>query len=276
MSENSPITTVIEAKKGWALIDFAEIVRYGDLLYFLVWRDVKVRYKQTVIGVAWAVIQPLVSMVVISVIFGRWVKMPSEGYPYPIFVYSALLPWTFFANAISACGNSVVGSANLITKVYFPRLIVPMASVGAGIVDFVISLGVMFLLMVYYRVHWHPGLLMLPFLFLAVLFTALGIGTFLSAIIVAYRDFRYVIPFMVQLWMYVTPVVYSPNLFPEKWRWTFNLNPMAGLIEGFRSVFLGEPFDWGAFSLSFGISVVLFVMGLSYFKQVEHDFADII
>ena len=268
--------TVIQAKKGWTLIDFGEIVSYGDLLYFLILRDIKVRYKQTVIGVAWAVIQPLMTVLVISVIFGRWVKMPSEGYPYPLFVFSALLPWTFFANAINSCGNSVVGSANLITKVYFPRLIVPMASVGAGIVDFMISLIVMFFLMVYYGLQWHMSLLMLPFLFLAVLFTALGIGTFLSALIVAYRDFRYVVPFVLQLWMYVTPVVYSEDLFPEKWRWTFNLNPMVGLIDGFRSALLGQPFNVGDFLLSFGISVIFFFIGVIYFKQVERSFADII
>lgn len=275
MKENTG-STVIELKKGWAFVDLKEIMRYSDLLYFLVWRDIKVRYKQTTIGVAWAVIQPFMTMVVISVIFGRWVKMPSDGYPYPIFLYSALLPWTFFANAINSCGNSVVSSSNLITKVYFPRLIIPMASVGAGIVDFMISLGVMALLMLYYGVQWHASLFMLPFLFLAVLFTALGVGTFLSALIVAYRDFRQVIAFMMQLWMYVTPVVYSPSLFPERWRWVLNLNPMAGLIEGFRSAILGQPFDLTGFLLSFSVSILLFFVGVSYFKQVERDFADII
>lgn len=268
--------TVIEPKRGWDILDFAEILRYGDLIYFLVWRDIKVRYKQTVLGVAWAVIQPFMSMVVFSIIFGHWVKIPSEGHPYPIFVYAALLPWTFFANAITTCGNSVIGSPNLITKVYFPRLIVPIASIGAGIVDFLLSLGVMLLLMVYYGMTWHMSMLAVPFLFMAVLFTALGIGTFLSALTVAYRDFRYVIPFMVQLWMYATPVVYSQTLFPEKWRWTLNLNPMAGLIEGFRSVFLGQPFDKGGFLISFVVSILLFLIGLSYFKQVERNFSDII
>ena len=207
-------TTVIEAKRGWVVLDLAEILRYRDLIYFLVWRDIKVRYKQTVLGVAWAVIQPFMTMVVFSIIFGHWVKMPSEGYPYPLFVYSALLPWTFFANAITTSGGSVVGSSNLITKVYFPRLIIPMASIGAGIVDFLISFAVMLGMMVYYQVSWHASLVAVPFLFLAVMFTALGVGTFLSALIVAYRDFRYLIPFMMQLWMYLTPVIYSPTLFP--------------------------------------------------------------
>ncbi len=275
MSENTEIT-VIESKKGWAILDFAEILRYRDLIYFLVWRDIKVRYKQTVLGIAWAAIQPFMSMVVISIIFGHWVKMPSEGYPYPIFVYSALLPWTFFANAITTSGNSVVGSSTLITKVYFPRLIVPVASIGAGIVDFLIALVVMFGMMMYYQVTWHMSLVAVPFLFLAVTFTALGVGTFLSALTVAYRDFRYVIPFMMQLWMYVTPVIYSPTLFPEKWRWVFNLNPMAGLIEGFRSAFLGQVFDKTGFLISFAVSILIFIAGVSYFKQVERSFADLI
>jgi len=275
MSEKTELT-IIQPKKGWVSLDVREILRYRDLLYFLVWRDIKVRYKQTAIGVAWAVVQPFMSMVVLSVIFGRWVKMPSEGYPYPIFIFAGLLPWTFFANAIGACANSVVGSSSLLTKVYFPRLVIPMASVGAGIIDFLISLVVMFLLMFHYGVQWHMGLLALPFLFLAVLFTALGIGTFFSALIVAYRDFRYVIPFVLQLWMFVTPVIYSPELFPEKWRWTFNLNPMAGLIDGFRSSFLGQSFHPGAFMMSFSVSVALFFIGVGYFRQVEKDFADII
>src|SRR3989338_4813984 len=191
-------TTVIEAKRGWVVLDLAEILRYRDLVYFLVWRDIKVRYKQTVLGVAWAVIQPFMTMVVFSIIFGHWVKMPSEGYPYPLFVYSALLPWTFFANAITTSGGSVVGSSNLITKVYFPRLIIPMASIGAGIVDFLISFAVMLGMMVYYQVSWHASLVAVPFLFLAVMFTALGVGTFLSALIVSYCDFGDLFPFIIQ------------------------------------------------------------------------------
>ena len=269
-------TTVIEAKRGWVVLDLAEILRYRDLIYFLVWRDIKVRYKQTVLGVAWAVIQPFMTMVVFSIIFGHWVKMPSEGYPYPLFVYSALLPWTFFANAITTSGGSVVGSSNLITKVYFPRLIIPMASIGAGIVDFLISFAVMLGMMVYYQVSWHASLVAVPFLFLAVMFTALGVGTFLSALIVAYRDFRYLIPFMMQLWMYLTPVIYSPTLFPEKWRWIFNLNPMVGLIGGFRSAFLGQAFDKTGFLMSFAVSILIFFAGVCYFKQVERGFADVI
>ena len=253
-----------------------ELWTYRDRLWVLTLRDIKVRYKQTVLGCAWAVIQPFMSMVVFSIIFGHWAKIPSDGFPYPIFVYAALLPWTFFANAISTSANSVVGSANLITKVYFPRLIIPLTSIGAGVVDFAISFCVMLVLMVYYGTGWHVGLLAIPFLFLAVILTALGVGTILSALNVSYRDFRYVIPFMMQIWMYATPVVYSPSLVPEKWRWVSYLNPIAGLIEGFRSAFLGKSFDIMALSISFAVALLLFFMGIGYFEQVERKFADVI
>lgn len=276
MSVDNDYQVIIQPSKGWRMLDVKELWAYRDLLWVLTLRDIKVRYKQTVLGCAWAVIQPFMSMVVFSIIFGHWAKMPSDGYPYPIFVYAALLPWTFFSNAITTSSNSVVGSANLITKVYFPRLIVPLSSIGAGIVDFIISFCVMLLLVMYYGAGWHLGLLVIPLLFLAIIFTALGIGTLLSALNVSYRDFRYVVPFMMQIWMYATPVVYSPTLVPEKWRWALYLNPMAGFIEGFRCAFLGKAFDMMAISISFAVALLLFFMGISYFEQVERTFADVI
>jgi len=268
--------TVIEPTKGWRNLDLKELWAYRELLWVLTLRDIKVRYKQTVLGVVWALIQPVMLMVVFSIFFGRLAKIPSDGYPYPIFVYAALLPWVFFANAISSSASSVVGSANLISKVYFPRLIIPLASIGAGLIDFAIATLVLLLLMIFYGVGWSVNLLAAPVLVVAVLFTALGIGTFLSALNVAYRDFRYVIPFLIQLWMFATPVVYPASLVPEKWQWILYLNPMAGLIEGFRSAFLGRPFDFEALGISFTVAVIVFLVGVAYFEKVERRFADII
>jgi lipopolysaccharide transport system permease protein len=268
--------TVIEPAQGWRTLDLRELWAYRELLWVLTARDVKVRYKQTVLGVAWAVIQPVMSMVVFSIFFGHLARMPSDGYPYPIYVYAALLPWTFFANAISTSASSVVGSANLVSKVYFPRLIIPLSSVGAGLVDLAVSTAVLLLLMAYYGVGWSLHLLAAPVLVLAVVFVALGVGTLLSALNVAYRDFRYVIPFMVQLWMYATPVVYPASLVPEKWRWALYLNPMAGLIDGFRSTFLHRPFDPWALTISSTVALAIFLAGVAYFEKVERRFADII
>ncbi len=268
--------TVIEPTKGWRNLDLKELWAYRELLWVLTLRDIKVRYKQTVLGVVWAVIQPVMLMVVFSIFFGRLSKIPSDGYPYPIFVYAALLPWVFFANAISSSASSVVGSANLISKVYFPRLIIPLASIGAGLIDFAIATLVLLLLMIFYGVGWSVNLLAAPVLVVAVLFTALGIGTFLSALNVAYRDFRYVIPFLIQFWMFATPVVYAASLVPDKWQWLLYLNPMAGLIEGFRSAFLDRPFDFEALGISFTVAVIVFLVGVAYFEKVERRFADII
>lgn len=269
-------TTVIEPTSGWRMLDLKELWAYRELLWVLTQRDIKVRYKQTVLGATWAVIQPVFSMVVFTVIFGNLVKVPSEGYPYAIFVYAALLPWTFFANAVGTSGGSLLGSAHLISKVYFPRLIIPLASVGGGLVDFAISFGVMLALMLYFGVGWSINLLAIPFLTVAVIFTALGIGTFLSALTVAYRDFRYVVAFLMQIWMYATPVVYPASVVPEAWRWALFLNPMAGLIEAFRSAFLAKPFDTTGLAISFSVALALFLIGVAYFEKVERRFADII
>ena len=268
--------TVIEPSRGWRTLDLKELWAYRELLWVLTMRDIKVRYKQTVLGVAWAVIQPLLTMILFSFVFGRLAKMPSDGLPYPIFVYAGLLPWTFFGNSISQSGQSLVGSSQLVSKVFFPRLIIPLSSVGAGLVDFAVSAVILLLLMIYFSIGWSLNLLAVPFLILAVIFTALGVGTFLSALTVSYRDFRYVIPFMVQFWMFATPVVYPASLFPEKWQWVLYLNPMAGLIEGFRSAFLGRPFDLVGIGISFTIAVVFFIVGVLYFEKVERRFADII
>jgi len=268
--------TVIEPQKGWRTLDLKELWAYRELLYVLAQRDIKVRYKQTVLGVAWAVIQPLTTMLLFSLVFGRLAKMPSDGFPYPIFVYAALLPWTFFANAISTSSNSLVGQQHLISKVYFPRLIIPLSSIGTGLIDFAISAVIMLLLMIYYGVGWSMHLLMVPVLVLAVIFVALGVGTLLSALTVSYRDFRFVIPFMVQFWMFATPVVYPASLFPEQWRWLLFLNPMAGLIEGFRSAFLGRSFDWFGIGISLAVGIIVFLLGIFYFERMERRFADII
>jgi homopolymeric O-antigen transport system permease protein len=267
---------VIEPIKGWRSLDLKELWAYRELLLVLTVRDIKVRYKQTVLGFLWAIIQPVMLTIVFSIFFGRLAQLPSDGIPYPIFVYAALLPWTFFANAIGASGNSLIASAHLVSKVYFPRLIIPLSSVGAGLVDFTISTGVFLILMAWYGVGWSLNLLAAPLLVVGAVFVALGVGTFLSALTVTYRDFRYIIPFMIQFWMFATPVVYPASLIPETYRWLLYLNPMAGLIEGFRSAFLGRPFDIPALALSLSGALVLFLVGIAYFEKVERRFADII
>jgi homopolymeric O-antigen transport system permease protein len=268
--------TIIEPQSGWRLLDWKELWAYRELLYVLTVRDIKVRYKQTVLGFAWAIIQPVMMMVVFSIFFGGLAKIPSDGHPYPIFVYTALLPWTFFANAITNSANSLVGSANLVSKVYFPRLIIPLSSVGSGLVDFAIAAAILLLLMIYYGVSWTLNLLVVPILVAGVVLTALGVGTCLAALNVAYRDFRYVIPFLVQFWMFITPVVYPASLVPREWQWALYINPMAGVIEGFRSAFLGRPFDVPGMLISLAIAAMLFAAGISYFEKVERRFADII
>ncbi len=268
--------TLIEPLQGWRMLDWRELWAYRELLWVLTARDIKVRYKQTVLGAAWAVLRPLLTMLIFSVVFGRLAKMPSDGVPYPVFVYAALLPWTFFAAAISTSGQSLVGSTHLVSKVYFPRLIIPLSSIGAGLVDLAISTVILLLLMLWYGVGWTPHLLAAPLLLVAVVFTALGVGTLLSALTVAYRDFTHITPFMVQIWMYVTPVVFPISLVPEKWRWALYLNPMTGLVEGFRAAFLGRPFDLPGIGLSCAMAVIIFLLGVAYFEKVERRFADII
>lgn len=268
--------TVIEPPKGWHMLDWRELWAYRELLWVLTARDVKVRYKQTVLGAAWAIIRPVTAMVIFSVVFGQLAKMPSDGYPYPVFVYAALLPWTFFSTAISTSAQSLVGSAHLVSKVYFPRLIIPLASAGSGLIDLLVSTGILLLMMLWYGVGWSWNLLAAPVLLAAVVFAALGVGTMLSALTVAYRDFIHITPFLVQIWMYVTPVIFPVSLVPPRWQWLLYLNPMTGLVEGFRAAFLGKPLDLPGLGVSLGISIVLFIAGVAYFERVERRFADII
>jgi len=268
--------TVIEPARGWRMLDWRELWAYRELLWVLTTRDIKVRYKQTVLGAGWAILRPFITMVIFSVVFGQLARMPSDGLPYPVFVYAALLPWTFFSTAIATSGQSLVGSAHLVSKVYFPRLIIPLSSVGAGLVDLLISTGVLLLMMLYYGVGWSWNLLAAPLLLLFVIFTALGVGTLLSALTVAYRDFTHLTPFMVQIWMFITPVIFPVSLVPDRWQWVLYLNPMTGLVEGFRSAFLGRPFDLAGLGISFAIAIAVFLVGVAYFEKVERRFADII
>ena len=268
--------TEITPPRGWRMLDWRELWAYRELLSVLTMRDIKVRYKQTVLGAGWAIIRPFLTMVIFSVVFGQLAKMPSDGYPYPVFVYAALLPWTFFAAAISTSGQSLIGSSGLVSKVYFPRLIIPLSSVGAGLIDLLISTGILLLLMLWYGVGWTWNLLAVPLLLAAVVFAALGVGTLLSALTVSYRDFTHLTPFLVQIWMYVTPVIFPVTLVPERWQWLLYLNPMTGLVEGFRSAFLGKPFDLAGLGISCAIIIAVLFAGVMYFEKVERRFADII
>lgn len=268
--------TVIEPARGWQAIELRDLWRYRELLYFLTWRDVKVRYKQTLLGAAWAVLQPLLTMVVFSVIFGQLAKLPSDGIPYPIFTYTALLPWQLFAFALSNSSNSLVGGQNLVSKVYFPRLVIPVASVLPALVDFAISFVVLLGMMVYYQVPLTARVLALPLFLLLALGSALGVGLWLSALNVEYRDVRYVVPFLTLFWQYATPVAYSSSLIPAQWRLIYGLNPMTGVVEGFRWALLGKGDVGGLLWVSIIIIMVLLVTGLAYFKRMEATFADVI
>jgi homopolymeric O-antigen transport system permease protein len=270
-----PIIT-IEPATRWGRLGLRELWTHRELLKVLTERDIKVRYKQTVLGFAWAILQPFMMMVVFSIFFGHFAKMPSDGLPYPIFAYAGLLPWTFFSTAVANSSQSLVNSSNLISKVYFPRLIVPFAVVCAGLVDFVIAGSFLILMMFYYGIGWSWQLVLAPFFTVCVLLTALGVGTFLSSLTVAYRDFRFVVPFLIQFWMFATPIAFPLSIVPEQWQWLLLLNPMTGVIGGFRSCFLGQPVDWPTVLTAFAGSLVLFVLGVLYFKSVERRFADIV
>jgi lipopolysaccharide transport system permease protein len=269
--------TVIEPEKGWGPLDLREIWNYRELLYFLTKRDIQVRYKQTVLGGLWAIIQPFFTMVVFTIFFGRLAKIPSDGIPYPIFVYAGLLPWTYFSNAVSSSGNSLVENANLITKVYFPRLIIPASASLAGLLDFFIALFFLGAMMIYY--HFVPGfgILLFPFLIGVTFLCAVGVGLWLAALNVEYRDIRYVIPFLLQLWMFVSPVIYPVSIVSEKYRWLLALNPMGGLIKAYRASLLAHmPIDWFLLGVSTCIILMLFISGLYYFRRMEKTFADVI
>ena len=267
----------IRPKKGWQLIDFNELRQYRDLFYFLVVRDIKVKYKQTVLGGLWAVIQPFFSMVVFTLFFGKLAKMPSDGIPYPVFNFTAMVAWTYFSNAISDAGNSLIGSTNLLSKVYFPRLIIPSSPVLAGLLDFAIAFVILLGMMIYYKIYPTLLILMTPLLVLLMILTASGVGMFLAALNAQYRDIRYTIPFLIQIWMFASPIVYPASIIPGEYRFLYALNPMVGVIEGFRSALLGTTaFPLGMILISSAVSLVLFLIGIMYFKQTERYFADII
>jgi lipopolysaccharide transport system permease protein len=284
MSPVSQATTVaplppllrITPPSRWWVIPVAELWQARELVYFFVWRDVKVRYKQTAIGAAWAVLQPLLAMLVFTLFFGKLAHIPSEGLPYQVFVYAGLLPWMYFAASLQNATNTIVENQRIITKVYFPRLVLPLSAVLSGLVDFAISFSIFAIMMVYYHIRPTIQILWLPsFLLLAVL-TAFGVGLWLSALNAIYRDVRYVLPFLVQLWLFASPVIYPPSLMSEKWRWLFGLNPMAGVIEGFRWSLAGRGDPPGRLILvSSGIVVVILLTGLAYFQKMETVMADV-
>jgi lipopolysaccharide transport system permease protein len=265
----------IQPSYGWVSLQLTELWRYRELAYFLVWRDIKVRYKQTVLGAAWAIIQPVFTMLVFAVFFGHLARMPSDGVPYPIFAFAALVPWTFFANALMQASNSLVGSANLIKKVYFPRLVVPLASVLSGIVDFALAFAVLVVMMAGYGMTPSLRLLWIPVFVLLTMATALGVALWLSALNVEYRDVRYVVPFLTQFWLFATPVAYPSSLLSEPWRTIYGLNPMVGVVEGFRWALLNVGNAPGAMlGASSVASAVLVVSGAYYFRRLERTFAD--
>ena len=268
---------VIKPKKGWQLIDFKELREYRDLFYFLVAREIKVRYKQTVLGGLWAIIQPFFMMIIFTLFFGNLAKVPSDGIPYPIFSYSALVAWAYFATAISYSGNSLIQNTALISKVYFPRLIVPLAPVLAFLLDFSIAFVILIGMMLYYQIYPTIMVLFLPLLVILMMFTASGVGMFLAVLNTKYRDIRFAIPFLVQFCMFASPVVYPVSMLPEKYHLIYAINPMVGVIEGFRSALLGTTaFPTQLLLVSTLVSIILFIAGAFYFKQMERYFADVI
>lgn len=269
---------VIRPKSGWVAIDFKELWRYRELFWFLAWRDILVRYKQTVIGIAWALIRPVATMIVFTIIFGKLAKFPSDGIPYPLLSFTALLPWQFFSNALTESSNSVVANSNMISKIYFPRLIIPASAVISGLVDLLLCSGILLVLMLWYGVVPSSNILLLPLFFFLALFCALGIGLWFSALNVEYRDVRHVVPFLVQFGLYVSPVGFSSSIIPEKWRLLYSLNPMVSVIDGFRWALLDGKmplFMPGLLLSSFMILAVL-ISGAYYFRKMESTFADII
>ena len=273
---DQPVLRIVPPR-GWLDLDFRELWAARELLYFFVWRDIKIRYKQTAIGAAWAVIQPFMTMVVFSLFFGRLAKMDSHGLPYPIFYYSALLPWMYFAGALHNATNVVVEQQRVITKVYFPRLVLPLSAVVSGLLDFAIAFAVFLGMMAYYRIMPGPALFLFPLFLLLAVLTALGVGLWLSALNAIYRDVRYVIPFLVQFWLFVSPVAYPSSLVPERWRWLYGLNPMAGVIEGFRWALTGHGQPPSVLLAASAAMVLLLVAGgVAYFQKMEGTIADVV
>jgi len=276
-ANSDPPVVYIRPSRGWVTIKVREIWAYRELLYFLIWRDVKVRYKQTVLGTAWAIIQPFFTMLVFSLFFGKLAKVPSDGLPYPLFAYAALVPWTFFANGLTQSSNSLVGSANLITKVYFPRLVIPLSSILSSTIDFVLAFLVLLGMMIYYGIAPTSQFVWLPLFFLLSMVTALGVGMWLSAMNVQFRDVRYAVPFLTQLWMFSTPVAYPSSLLSEPWRTIYSLNPMVGVVEGFRWALLRTTTAAGPMvAISSLVSLIVLVGGAFYFRRMERGFADVV
>lgn len=272
---DKPVVT-IETRKSWVPLNLRDLWAYRELLYFLMWRDVKVRYKQTVLGAAWAVIQPLTTMVIFTYFFGKLARVPTDGVPYPVFCYTALLLWTFFSNGVTSAANSLIGNSNLITKVYFPRLIIPAAAVGAGLLDFAIASGLLAALLVYYGfpVTWEY-LMILPLIVLTTLFS-LGVGIWFSALNVRFRDVRYALPFLIQVWFFVSPIIYPSSLVPDEWRWVLNLNPLTGLIEFFRAALFGRELPWVALAYAAGLTMIVLAYASYTFRRMERSFAEFI
>lgn len=271
---------VIEPRRAWVPLKLGDLWQYRELLYFLTWRDLKVRYKQTALGAAWAVMQPLFTMLLFTLFFGKFAKLPSDNLPYPLFAYAGLLPWTFFSNALTSASNSLVGSSNLITKVYFPRLLMPGAAVLAGLADFACAFVILALLMLWYQVPVGLNLLLLPVLVVLTAALALGVGLWLAAWHVKYRDVRYLIPFLIQFWMFATPIIYPASMVPEQYRLLFALNPLTGIIEGYRIALLGElngaRFDWAALGISTLITLAALIYAAYDFRRLESHFADLV
>ncbi len=266
----------IRAGKRWIPIDLRSLWAYRELLYFLTLRDIKVKYRQTVLGVAWAILQPLLSMIIFTIFFGKFAGMPSDGIPYPLFTYAGLLPWTFFSNAVTTSGNSLVGSAHLITKVYFPRMIIPCAAVAGGLVDLAIATLILLVLMLVYGTRIGPSLLLLPLLMLMITALAVGVGMWLSALNVKYRDIRYALPFAINMLMFSTPIIYPLSIVPSRWQWLARLNPLTGMIEAIRAAFFGRPIDWALLGISGLLTIGILIVAAFSFRKMERSFADIV
>ena len=273
-AERSPVLIIEHSR--WTALELADLWAHRELFYFFAWRDVKVRYKQTVLGAGWAILQPLISMIIFTMLFGRLAHVPSEGQPYAIFSYAGLLPWNFFSTAVTNSSNSLVSSNNLITKVYFPRILVPTAAVGAAVVDIAIAAMMLLAIMPIYGVGFHASLIMLIPLIALTALTASALGIWTAALNVKYRDIRYALPFVIQLLMFLTPVIYPISFLPARWRWVLRLNPLSGIIEGFRDAIFGRPFNWSGLAISILVTLTLLIVAAFTFSRMEEEFADVI
>jgi len=276
--KKKPPVVIIKPSRGWVGLKLSDLWLYRELVYFLTWRDIKVRYKQSVLGILWAILKPFMAMVVFTIFFGNFAKIPSDGMPYPIFSYTATLPWELFAAALGVASRSMVSNSNMVSKIYFPRMIIPLASVMSSVVDFFIGFTILIGMMVFYKVTPTIAILWLPLLILLALVTALGVGFWSSALMVRYRDVGYIMPFIANLWMYLTPVVYPSSMIPEKWRLLYALNPMTGVVEGFRYALLGttQSVSGGMILVSSLIAILVLISGMFYFRRMEKQFADMI